>query len=140
MPFLFKPLPCAPNTLAIASLVLVAFIKFLDLTVSVGTINGLIFYANIIGGTCTLCFPAGDTNILSIFIAWLNLDLGIETCFFGGLNGYWKMWLQFVFPIYIWTIAGFIILVSHYSIRIARMFGNNSVPVLVRISLSYLLY
>ena len=120
---------------AIAGLVLVAFIKFLDLTVSKGTINGLIFYANIIGGTRTLWFPAGDTNILTVFIAWVNLDLGIETCFFDGLNGYWKMWLQFVFPIYIWTIAGLIILTSYYSIRAAKIFGNNSVPVLATLIL-----
>ena len=40
---------------AIAGLVLVAFIKFLHLTVTVATINGLSsIYANIIGGTQTL--------------------------------------------------------------------------------------
>ena len=26
--------------------------------------------------------PNGHTNPLTVFIAWLNLDLGIETCFY----------------------------------------------------------
>ena len=82
--------------------------------------------------------PEGDTNPLTVFIAWLNLDLGIETCFFHGLDGYWKTWLQFVFPFYIWATILLIIYVSHCSQAVARIFGNNSVPVLATlILLSY---
>ena len=120
---------------AVAGFALVVFIKVLNLTVSVGAINGLIFYAHIVGGTHTLWFPAGETNILTVFIAWLNLDLGIETCFVDGLDGYWKTWLQFVFPLYVWTIVGAIIVASYYSIRIARIFGNNTAPVLATLFL-----
>ena len=123
---------------AIAGFVLVMFIKILDLTVAVGTINGLIFYANIIQATQDTFLPAGDTNPLTVFIAWLNLDLGIETCFFHGLDGYWKTWLQFVFPFYIWAIILLIIYLSRRSQTVARIFGNNSVPVLATlILLSY---
>ena len=123
---------------AIAGLVLVFFIKILDLTVAVGTINGLIFYANIVQASKSTFLPEGDTNPLTVFIAWLNLDLGIETCFFHGLDGYWKTWLQFVFPFYIWAIILLIIYVSRCSQSVARIFGNNSVPVLATlILLSY---
>ena len=123
---------------AIAGLVLVFFIKILDLTVAVGTINGLIFYANIIQAAQSTFLSEGDANPLTVFIAWLNLDLGIETCFFHGLDGYWKTWLQFVFPFYIWAIILLIIYVSRCSQAVARIFGNNSVPVLATlILLSY---
>ena len=61
-----------------------------NLTVSQGTINGLVFYANIVRGNQAVFFLPGDTNILTAFIAWLNLNLGIGTCFADGLNGYWK--------------------------------------------------
>ena len=44
----------------------------------------------------TAFFPSGETNVLTVFIAWLNLDLGIETCFFDGMDMYSKTWLQFV--------------------------------------------
>ena len=123
---------------AIAGLVLVFFIKILDLTVAVGTINGLIFYANIIQAAQSTFLPEGDTNPLTVFISWLNLDLGIETCFFHGLDGYWETWLQFVFPFYIWATILLIIYVSRCSQAVARIFGNNSVPVLATlILLSY---
>ena len=119
---------------ALAGFALVFFIKILNLTVSQGTINGLIFYANIIAATRPIIFPQPPYNnvlsFLSVFISWLNLDLGIETCFIKGLDGYWKTWLQFVFPFYVWAIAGAIILVSRYSLRATKLFGENSVSVL----------
>jgi len=70
------------------------------------------------------------TSLKYIIIAWLNLDLGFEMCFFDGLNGYWKTWLQLAFPVYIWTIAALIIVALHYSSLAVRIFGHNSVPVL----------
>ena len=77
-------------------------------------------------------------NPLTVFIAWLNLDLGIETCFFHGLDGYWKTWLQFVFPFCIWAIIILIVYLSRRSQTVARVFGNNSVPILATlILLSY---
>ena len=74
-----------------------------------------------------------STNPFSIFIAWLNLDFGIdfgiETCFYNGMDAYSKTWLQFVFPVYIWVLIGLMILVSHYSRRFAKLLGNNPVSV-----------
>ena len=81
-----------------------------------------------------LLFPEKQTP-LTVFISWLNLDLGIETCFFDGLSAYEKVWLQFVFPLYIWSIAGLIIVLSRYSNRVAKVMGNNSVPVLATLFL-----
>ena len=110
-----------------------------NLTVSVGTINGLIFYANIIRVNHTIFFPKGNVNVLttflSVFIAWINLDLGIETCFYGGMNAYAKAWLQFVFPGYIWILVGTMIFSSRYSVRIAKLTGSNAVPVLATLFL-----
>ena len=76
-----------------------------------------------------------STSFLSIFIAWLNLDLGIETCFYNGLNAYSKTWFQFLFPLYIWLILSAIIFVSHYSTQVSRLVGNNAVQVLATLFL-----
>ena len=114
------------------------FIKILNLTVSQGTINGLIFYANIVAANRSVFFPAQHNkflSFLSVFISWLNLDLGIETCFIEGLDGYWKTWLQLLFAVYVWAIAGAIILTSHYSTRATKIFGENSVAVLATLFL-----
>ena len=115
----------------VAGIALVVFLLGCNLTVSVGSINGLLFYANMIKLNETALFPNGvSIPVLSQFIAWLNLDLGIQTCFFNGLDGYWKTWLQFVFPVYIWLLIGIIIIGSYFSGRFSRLCGNNSVPVL----------
>ena len=122
----------------LAGFALVFFIKILNLTVSQGTINGLIFYANIVGANRSIFFPAQHNkflSFLSVFISWLNLDLGIETCFIKGLDGYWKTWLQFVFPFYVWLIAAAIIIVSRYSTRATKIFGDKSVSVLATLFL-----
>ena len=122
----------------LAGFALVFFIKILNLTVSQGTLNGLIFYANIVAANRSILFPAQYNRVLSflsVFISWLNLDLGIETCFIMGLDGYQKIWLQFVFPFYVWLIVAAIILVSHYSSRATTIFGDNSVSVLATLFL-----
>ena len=120
----------------VAGIVLVAFLITSNFTVSVGSINGLLFYANIVKLNQTVLFPNGITiPVLSQFIAWLNLDLGIQTCFFNGLDGYWKTWLQFVFPLYIWLLIGFIIVGCYYSGKLSRLCGNNAVPVLATLIL-----
>ena len=62
---------------ALAGMVLVAVVFILRLTVSVGTLNGLLFYANIIQGNHQAYFPRVTTRVkfFTIFISWLNLDL-----------------------------------------------------------------
>ena len=119
-----------------AGITLVVFLMLLNLTVSVGTINGLIFYANIVRANQAIFFLHGTNNkFLSIFIAWLNLDLGIETCFYSGLDAYAKTWLQFLFPVYIWIIVVLIIVSSHYSTTAAKLSGRNAVQVLATLFL-----
>ena len=115
---------------------LVFLLLVCKLTVATGTLSGLVLYANIVGVNRTIFLPANP--LLSVFIAWLNLDLGIETCFYNGMDAYSKTWLQFVFPVFIWVIVGLMIVVSHYSYRFANMLGNNPVSVLATlILLSY---
>jgi len=75
------------------------------------------------------------TETLTIFIAWLNLDLGIEICFYNGMDAYAKTWLQFAFPSYIWLAAGLIIFLSRRSTHMARLMGRNAIQVLATLFL-----
>ena len=106
-------------------------------TVSIGTINGLLFYANIvkISESTGIFFRNGPIPVLSQFIAWLNLDLGIETCFYHGMTAYAKVWLQFVFPLYIWFIIATIIVLCRYSTWLSNKIGSNVVQVLATLIL-----
>ena len=105
-------LPCSNDYLALilpfslAGIALVAVLLLLRLTVTAGTIQGFIFYVNIIQANTSFFFPAGEVNILTVFIAWLNLDLGIESCFYDGMTAYAYIWLQFLFPFYVWFLIG----------------------------------
>ena len=123
---------------ASAGIALVAFVIALNLTVSVGTINGLIFYANVVKMFEHIFFPKYPVMYLSQFISWINLDLDIETCFIHGLGSCTKTWLQFIFPAYVWLILLLIIILSKYSSKVVRLFGKQIIPVLATmILLSY---
>ena len=120
---------------AISGVLLVVLLIALNLTVSVGSINGLLFYANIVKLNESAFFPRGGIPVISQFIAWLNLDWGIETCLYNGLDSYWKVMLQFVFPMYLWFLVIAIIIACRYSFKVSRLCGHNTVPVLATLIL-----
>jgi hypothetical protein len=119
---------------AAAGIGLVAFLSLLRLTVSTGTINSIILYANIVQANKSQFFPT-STNILTVFIAWMNLDLGFHTCFYNGMDAYAQTFLQFVFPVYVWIIISLIIVASRYSITLTKLIGHNPVAVLATLLL-----
>ena len=43
------------------------------------------------------------------------LHLGIETCFYDGIDIYAYSWFQFLFPFYVWFLVGCIIVACRYS-------------------------
>lgn len=130
---------------ALAGLLLVFILIILNLTVAEGTLSGFVFYANIIWYNKDLFDPPnnylvrpGISMFLNVFIAWVNLDLGIPTCFYNSMDAYQKAWLRFVFPAYIWVISITIIFLSQRSSFIAAIAGKNAVKVLATlILLSY---
>ena len=122
---------------AAAGIALVVFLSILRLTVATGMINSIILYANIVQAKRGIFFQSNTVNILTVFIAWMNLDLGVETCFYSGLIAYAETWLQFAFPIYVWMIISIIILASKYSITVSKWIGHN--PTLLLMSYTKIL-
>ena len=115
----------------VAGIVLVVLLYLLNLTVTIGNISGIIFYANVVSINDSV-FLVNDNVFkpLRVFISFTNLDLGIETCFYNGMDSYAKMWLQLFFPLYLIIIAVSIIIASRYSSRIFRLTYTRSLPVL----------
>ena len=120
---------------AAAGIALVVFLSILRLTVATGIINSVILYANIVQVNRHLFFPINTVNVPTVFIAWMNLDLGIETCFYNGMTAYAQNWLQFAFPIYIWILITLIIITSRYSVRVSKLIGHNPIAVLATLLL-----
>ena len=121
--------------IAFAGVLLVILLFLLHLTVAAGTLHGLIFYANIVAANHHIFFPQSSNNPAVIFIAWLNLDLGIQTCFYKGMDAYAKTWLELVFPVYIWVIVGFLVYISDRSVTVTKLLGSSPVPVLATLFL-----
>ena len=120
----------------VAGIALVVFLYFLNLTVTIGTINSIIFYANIISiNNSVFLVNENVLKPLRVFISFANLDLGIETCFYNGMDSYIKTWLQLFFPLYLIIIAMTIIIASRYSYRILRLTYTRSLPVLATLFL-----
>ena len=130
----------------LAGILLVAFLLACNFTVTVGTINGFVLYANIVEINQEIYFPLNHNFIhseapyfiLRAFIAWLNLDIGTEACFYDGMTTFSKTLLQFAFPIYIWLITGLLIWLSRKYVIFTRLMKNNGTKVLATlILLSY---
>ena len=51
-------------------------------------------------------------------------------CLYDGMDAYVHTWLQFAFPLYIWSLVVLIIILSRYSSTVVKLVGTNAVPVL----------
>ena len=98
---------------AILGIVLVLILFALKITVTLGMINGLIFFCNFMSINEQLFFNTKRSNFsfLRAFISLINLDLGFEICFYDGMTQLAKSGLQFVFPLYLWLLMIVIIFV-----------------------------
>ena len=110
----------------LAGIVLVWLVLVLNLTVAVGTLNGIVFYANIIAANKSIFLPFQSPNFHSVIISWLNLDIGFQTCFFQGMDAYSKAWIEFLFSVYIIAIVVGVIFICEHSKRFASLLGKRN--------------
>ena len=136
---------------AVLGVFLVAALFFLNLTITQGTLYGLIFYANIIQVNTSIFFNQSILNPLQVIVSLVNLDLGLPMCFYNGMDYADKAGLQFVFPAYLLILTMATILVCHYCLqrspttstrfflyRLSTIIGERAVGVLS--TLIYLSY
>ena len=68
-------------------------------------------------------------------VSLANLDWGIETCFYRGMTDYAKVWLRFLFPMYLFFIVLVMIFASRYSRTIEKLTRKRIIPVIATIFL-----
>ena len=126
-------------TAAIVGIALVALLLLLNLTVAVGTLNGVIFYANIISANKSILLPFSSPNFMTVIISWLNLDIGIDTCYFKGMDAYAKSWLQLAFPAYMLLLVAAVIIICSISSKFSNFMSKRDpvATLATLISLSY---
>ena len=126
-----------------AGIFLVFVLTFLNITVADGTINALIFYANVVEAYSSSLFSHTGkdswlTTTLKLFIGCLSLEIEFQTCFFDRMNEYTKTWISFIFPFYIWLILGLIVMLSRRFVFVMQIIGTNAAKVFATlILLSY---
>jgi hypothetical protein len=123
---------------ALLGIAFVFLVGILDMTVSEGTLNAIVFYMNVVRVNTNIFFdsPKGKSTVsrmLEVFVAWMNLDLGIETCFYDGMGTIGKTALQLVFPLYLCLLSWLIIFLSRRSSIVTKLFGKNVVKILATI-------
>ena len=123
--------------IAIAEIFFVFLLFLLNLTLTDGNINAFLLYINVVNINASTFFPTQNESITiaHTFISLVNLDLGIETCFYNGMDDYDKMWLQLTFPVYLIFIATTLIITSRYSTMIQRLTARRALPVLATLFL-----
>lgn len=102
---------------AILGIFLVVAISLLNITITDGYINGLIFYSNILSLYLNVSIPVPASLLgtgSSLLISFINLNLGIETCFYDGMTDIQLAALNLVFPLYLGAILLVITLISKY--------------------------
>ena len=102
---------------AVLGVLLVAALFFLNLTVTQGTLYGLIFYANIIQVNTSIFFSQSILNPMKVIVSIVNLDLGLPLCFYDGMDDADKAGLQFVFPAYLLILTMTVIVLCHYCLQ-----------------------
>ena len=123
----------------LAGIFLVIVLLVLNITVAIGTINSIIFYANIVNANRDIYFSQPNLTFVPVFISWLNLDIGFDTCYFPGMNTYIKTWLQLVFPTYIIFLVILVIILSSISSKFSNLLGKKN-PVATLATLILLSY
>ena len=130
---------------AVVGVLWVVVLFILRITVTSGTIHGLIFYANLFQINTYYFLEANNSymKFLIIFMSFLNLNLGFPLCLYDGMTTLVKQYLEYVFVIYLWTLAIILIVCSKYSSKLSKLISHSAVPVLATIfqlSYSKLLY
>ena len=132
---------------ALAGILLIYILFKLQLTLTRGTINSLIFFSqlantgliSILEMTMYVSHKAYFTQFSLIFLSTLNLNLGYKLCFYNGMTEMVKSGLLFVFPFYLLGLLLIIQSISHQSSRVSHTIYRNAIPVLATvIHLSFL--
>ena len=122
---------------AVTGPLLIYLLFALKLTLTTGTLNGIIFFAQafcIIDAKITSQHVVASLYSLTRpILLMLNLNLGFPLCFYNGMTELWKAGLSLLFPLYLLTIVVVLIILSHFSLKIANRIADSSIQVLVTV-------
>ena len=128
----------------VLGIVLVFLFLLLNLTVALGTSNGITFYANVVLLNKNIFLPSSaKLNFFTVVIYLLNTQIGVQRSSWEGMNAYSRTWFSYVFPLYMIGLVLAIIIISKHSLKCARILGKRNpvatLATLILLSYAYLL-
>ena len=104
----------------------------LKLTLTTGTLNGIIFCSQILQ---VFDFSSSEYNYISSFIQFFLLSLGPKypMCFYNGMTELCKSGIIIIYPVYLISILLGLIVCSRYSVKLSNRISGSSVQVLVTV-------
>ena len=127
-----------PIYLTTATSFILATLAF-KITVSNGWSGGIVFYANVaVLLDIDSLLPSSNLYLAALqnFIYILNFAHGFTVCFYDGMTKTAKVAIQFVYPVYMWSLVVLLIVLSRFSTRVSNWTSHSSIQVLA--SLFYL--
>ena len=125
---------------AVIGPLLIYLLYVLKLTLTTGSLNGIIFCLQLLG---FIDPPSVDKKAMNILLnGWTNYDLSFPLCLYNGMTELWKYGLFTMYQVYLLSILLGIIVLSRFSVKISNKIANSSVQILVtvvHVSFSYLL-
>ena len=121
----------------VSGVLIIAIIIGLNLTVTEGTLNGLLVYTVVIQ-THRSYFPEDPSRYGQFcwtFISWINFKFGFKACLYKGMTGYQQIWFFFAQVFYFLLILALIVLLSRKFVFFTRLFGRNIIKVLATLAL-----
>ena len=106
---------------AVIGPLLIYLLYVLKLTLTTGSLNGIIFCIQILGFI--------DLNSKGIINGWLSFSL----CLYNGMTELWKQGLLTMYQVYILNILLGIIVLSRFSVKVSNKIANSSVQILVTV-------
>ena len=110
---------------------LIFLLYALRLTLTTGTLNGIIFCSQVLQ---VFDFSPLKLSYLNMFIkSSLTLELNYPTCFYNGMTELCRSGLMLLYPVYLISILIGLIICSRYSVRLSNKISHTSVQVLVTV-------
>ncbi len=114
----------------------------LKMTLSTGTIGGIIFYANVVSINLKYLLFSKSSNdhvqstfkLISInFLSFIELGTGVPVCFYKEMDELQKTTMGLAFPLYLLMIVAAVTFISRYSVWLSNKTSRSSVQVLVTV-------
>uniref|UniRef100_A0A1X7VSJ4 G-protein coupled receptors family 3 profile domain-containing protein n=1 Tax=Amphimedon queenslandica TaxID=400682 RepID=A0A1X7VSJ4_AMPQE len=128
----------------LAGPLLIYLLYTLNLTLTTGKLNGIIFYSQMLNNTNILlryhnAVNHGFTKFIFfcsrgiVLLINLNISFNIPLCFYDGMSELWKSGLGLLFPVYLLSIVIGLIIISRYSVKLSNRIARSSIQVLVTV-------